>query len=198
MARYAATFFGVDFEDRRLTFEEWGEAKAAGTYGAGNQLPVLVRKDGTILNESEAILDFVCHGKDHQPQTPIETYWLTWFRSTHADYGKKEGFGTATFKENASDEEIARSVELHQELVDKLDKVCSDGRSRFCGENITAADFQILTAWTSIYANPNARNTKFNEQVKAHIESKENFFRVLSNILSDCQSQVDALEYGWI
>ena len=198
MARYAATFFGVDFEDRRLTFEEWGEAKAAGTYGAGNQLPVLVRKDGTILNESEAILDFVCHGKDHQPKTPMESYWLTWLRSTLNDFNKKEGFITAFSKENASDEEIAGGVELHSQFVDKLDKVCSDGRSRFCGENITAADFQILTFWTSIYANPSGRNTKFNEQVKAHIESKEHFFRVLNNILSDCQSQVDALEYGWI
>ena len=36
MSRYAATYFGVDFEDKRLTFEEWGAAKAAGTYGAGN------------------------------------------------------------------------------------------------------------------------------------------------------------------
>jgi len=154
MARYAATYFGVDFEDKRITGEEWGAAKAAGTYGAGNQLPVLIKKDGTILNQSEAILDFVCHGKDHQPKTPMEAYWLTWYRSTLADYGNKDGFRTAIFKQDASDEEIATSVALHKEVVDKIDNIFSDGRSRVCGENITAADFQLLTTWTSTYANP--------------------------------------------
>jgi len=41
---------GVAFEDVRLTFEEWGAAKAAGTYGAGNQLPVYIADDGKIFN----------------------------------------------------------------------------------------------------------------------------------------------------
>ena len=112
MCRFAAGYFGVDYEDKRIAGEEWGAAKAAGTYGAGNQLPVLIKKDGSILNQSEAILDFICHGKDHQPKTPMETYWLTWFRSMSADYGKKEGFGTPNFKENATDEEIEKSVAL--------------------------------------------------------------------------------------
>lgn len=198
MSRYAARHFDVDFEDKRLSFEEWGAAKAAGTYGAGNQLPVLIKKDGTILNESKAILDFVCHGKDHQPKTPMESYWLTAFRSMQADYAPKEGFMTAFFKQEATADEIAKTVSLNCEVVDKLDKMFSDGRSRVAGENITAGDFELLTGWTSVIANPKARNPSCNEQIKAHCETKTHYMRVLNNIKSDCQAQVDALEYAWI
>ena len=34
-ARYLLGYKGVEFEDIRLTSEEWGPTKAAGTYGAG-------------------------------------------------------------------------------------------------------------------------------------------------------------------
>ena len=37
---------GVEYEEVTLNFQEWGAAKQAGTYGAGNQLPIWVTDDG--------------------------------------------------------------------------------------------------------------------------------------------------------
>ena len=48
--RYLLAYKGVEFEDVRMEFEEWGAAKAAGTYGEGAQLPVWVDDDGAIHN----------------------------------------------------------------------------------------------------------------------------------------------------
>ena len=38
--RYLLGYKGIEFEDIRLTFEEWPATKAAETWGAGNGLPV--------------------------------------------------------------------------------------------------------------------------------------------------------------
>ena len=46
--RYLLAHKGVEYEDVRVTFEEWGAAKGAGTYTApGGQLPAYIDADGT-------------------------------------------------------------------------------------------------------------------------------------------------------
>ena len=50
-ARYLLAHKGVEFEDVRLTMEEWGASKATGTYtAAGGSLPSFIEDDGTQKN----------------------------------------------------------------------------------------------------------------------------------------------------
>ena len=63
--RYLLGYKGVEFEDIRLTPEQWGEAKAAGTYTpVGGQMPAWVEDDGTKRNQTNAILQYLAmkHG----------------------------------------------------------------------------------------------------------------------------------------
>ena len=74
MIRYAAAAGGIEFEDQHVTREQWMEAKTAGTYGAGNQLPVWIEDDGTIKNQSVAILQLVATKGGFTPKTADEAY----------------------------------------------------------------------------------------------------------------------------
>ena len=47
--RFMLASRGVAFEDERISFEEWGARKAAGTYGT-SQLPVWVDDNGKWYN----------------------------------------------------------------------------------------------------------------------------------------------------
>ena len=57
MIRYALVAQGVEYEDVHLTPEQWGELKAAETYGKGVQVPVWIDDQGKIRNQSIAILN---------------------------------------------------------------------------------------------------------------------------------------------
>ena len=48
--RYLLAYKEVAFEDVRLSFEEWGPVKAAGTYGPNAQLPAYVDESGKVYN----------------------------------------------------------------------------------------------------------------------------------------------------
>ena len=45
-SRYLLTYKQVAFEDVKLSFEEWGAVKAAGTYGENAQLPLYIDASG--------------------------------------------------------------------------------------------------------------------------------------------------------
>ena len=67
--RYLLASKGVEFEDIRLTVEEWFVDKAAGTYGMGNMLPLLVEDDGSIKTQRAAILAYLAHKHGVLPTT---------------------------------------------------------------------------------------------------------------------------------
>lgn len=85
-----------------LPFGEWVEAKKIGTYGKGNQLPVLILPDGTIMNQSQAILDMICSLYGAMPKNHTEQYWFSWYRGTRNDTQFKDGFMNAFFNHNAT------------------------------------------------------------------------------------------------
>ena len=85
-SRYLLTFKGVEFEDVRLTFEEWPAVKAAGTYGAGNSLPIYVDDEGKNHNQAKAILMLLAGQHGLSPQNAEEMFELMWFFETRGDH----------------------------------------------------------------------------------------------------------------
>lgn len=86
---------------------------------------------------------------------------------------------------------------MQNEWIDKVDQAFSDGRSRVCGENLTATDFELLSNYTGIVANPHGRNPSCQAAILAHAQTKEHYMRVVNNVKKDCQASVDKLN-TWI
>ena len=100
----------VQFEDVRLTFPEFGQMKAEGKFPAG-QVPVYVDDNGTMYNQTKAILSGLAaqHGYSHA-DTFEDTYLSHWYGETIADFAKPEVLG-AFFKDaHPTAEEIEKIV----------------------------------------------------------------------------------------
>jgi glutathione S-transferase len=89
--RFLLTHKGVEFEDVKLTFEEWGPAKAAGTYTpVGGSLPSYIDDAGVKYNQGRAILDMLAIQHGVYPTTAAELYEFNWYFETLKDHEKPE------------------------------------------------------------------------------------------------------------
>lgn len=89
--RYFLAHKGIEFEDIKLTFEEWAPIKAAGTYtDVGGSLPSYIADDGTKMNQGAAILHYLTMKHGASPQTPEEQYEMCWYYETVQDHSKPE------------------------------------------------------------------------------------------------------------
>ena len=181
MIRYAAAAGGIDFEDVHLTREQWMEAKTAETYGAGNQLPLWIEDDGKIRNQSVAILHHVAFMGGFVPKSADEAYDMQWIFDADADYAKKDGSMKALFADEADEETVNKTYECIVELMDKLNDKMSDGRKHAAGENVTAADFRVLTMSTGIVNNQNLKSAALGERLREAYASREHLKRVVDN-----------------
>ena len=195
--RYLLAYKQVAFEDKRLSFEEWGPAKAAGTYGAGNSVPVWVEDDGTVKNQGNAILHYLAHKHGLNCATAEEQYELNWFYETGNDHQKPE-FMKALFNADADQATIDGFVAEMNKNADKLEARFADGRAHVTGANISAADFSLLAGHTGVISNSHLRCPSISERLMADTASRPNLARVLANIQSECQATVDAIVPGWI
>ena len=75
---------GVEFEDQRITREEWGAIKAAGTYGE-SQTPIYVTDDGKYYAQSAAILKMLAKEHGYGSETPAQEYEQEWYYATVVD-----------------------------------------------------------------------------------------------------------------
>ena len=77
--------------------------------------------------------------------------------------------------------------------IKKLDAHFADGRAHVAGDKITWADFAILSFYTSIYSNPNAKHADIREATAAMLAECTNFTRVVAPMRELCAAQIAAL-----
>ena len=195
--RYLLGYKGIEFEDIRLTFEEWPATKAAETWGAGNGLPVYQTDDGTNYNQGKAILFFLAEQHGLAPQSPKEAYENMWFYETLADHEPPEA-RAAIFQAGVDQAILDKSVENFIAYINKIEARWSDGRAHASGANVTAADFTMLYQFTGFISNTNLRNPSMCERMMEHYNTLTHVPRVVDNIKGLCQAQVDALQPSWI
>ena len=181
-ARYALHAAGVDFEDKRITGDEWKDAKANNTYKSPF-LPVLILEDGTHLNQSVAVLNYICHQHGFAPKDAMAEYEKSYFFAVLDDYLKADGSMKALFNADADDEVNAKTIECITNLLIKpLEERCSDGRKFISGESPTSADFRFLTLVTAVIANPNGKNEKVRDATTAAFGEATNLTRIVANL----------------
>ena len=151
--RYILDHHGHAFEDKRLTHEEWGPAKMAGTYTpVGGSLPAWI-SGGKKYTQSMAILSMLAQQFGKVPQTPEQVYEMNWYIETKKDHDDKKELMVAITQENADEETIAKFVANYAEMNTKCEERWNDGRKHVAGDQITMADYIYLAAYTCVRAN---------------------------------------------
>ena len=187
--RFMLAAKGVAFEDVRLTFEEWGAAKAAGTYGAGNQLPVYIADDGKIFNQSIAILKMVAHEHGYGADTASQEYEAEFFYATFVDIMEKPA-RFAIMRDDADADAQQAAIELLRSFMKKCDDRMADGRPHVAGDKMTHADFGMLALITSHYENPNGKHAAIREATAAMMSEFSNVARVMAPMRELCAAQI--------
>ena len=190
--RYMLAAKGVEFEDVRITGAEWGPMKESQKYGAGAQLPVWERDDGTFMTQSLAMLKSLAMDLGYAPSDSKTLFETEWFYALGFDvFEKPERF--AILKDDATEEAQDACIKILDTLMDRLESRFSDGRTTVGGSQTTHADFYLLSVVTSHYENPNGKHEKIRNAGAAKVKACPNVERVLAPMRELCKATIDAL-----
>ena len=138
----------VEFEDERVSFEQWGELKAAGKYKG---LPVWEEND-KCFNESKALLRFLGTRHGYYPED-VNVAWqcdalVDYFPSAFEKFNKH--YLAGVFPDEALDE--------FKEACDKMMEKCetmqtSHGHKFLVRDKISICDFMIFANIASWFLN---------------------------------------------
>ena len=190
--RFLLQAAGVEFEDQRLTGEQWRPIKEAGTYGEGG-MPIYIDSNGTYYKQSMAILKMLAFENGFNPETPLQEYEAQWHIDTMIDcfHGKPAFY--ALFKDDATEEDVAPCIEMIKGHAKKLNDRYADGRTHAAGDKITYADFILLTNVTSILENPGLKSQFVKDACAAIIAESANIQRVVQPLKERLSAQIAAL-----
>ena len=167
---------GVEYEDRRLTQEAYGELKAQGVLDG---LPVWEfdhMGSTKMLNESKALLRYLGKEYGYYPSDPKRA----WVCDAYLDYMTPlmEKFSANFLNQDLGDEFKLKLKEEMLLLAEKIVKTMEDKRKFLCGSSITIADFMvfgILANWHRNDANPAKEAI---EEVFEEIHGKHEVFKL--------------------
>ena len=145
-------------------------------------MPVLIQDDGTILNQSIALLRKVCFDGGFVPKTGDEAYGERWFFDADADWMKADGSMRPFFAGDADEATQDKAVEIMRGHLQKLNDFIGGSRKYFAGDNVTAADFRLLVIDTGMCNNPGLKIAAFGEKLRALWGEFENVKRVCDNV----------------
>ena len=105
----------------------------------------------------------------YAPTTSKCLYEVEWMFGVFVDIYEKPERPAALLNSNASAEVRQSCVSLLCNLIGKLDNHWADGRAHVGGDQVTYADFWILSIVLSHYENPNGRHPDIREAVVAKL-----------------------------
>jgi len=151
---------GVEFEDKRLTFEEWGKEKenmkSAGKVPFG-QLPVL-EVDGTLLAQSMAIGRFVANELGFTPSTNLGKAQADMIVDGCSDFGEKivrPRFEKDEVKKAQLEEEAKAATPGLLKCFEDILKANNGGKGFFVGDKLTFADISVFNILNYAWFDPN-------------------------------------------
>ena len=101
--RFLLAHVGIEFEDYRITGEEWKEAKADNRYNSTG-LPVYIDDEGKAVNQQQCILQSLAMKHGLGAQSAEQTYEMFWFYETGKDHDGVENAGKALFMADCTEE----------------------------------------------------------------------------------------------
>ena len=134
---------GVEYEDVRYSFAEWGEIKPTGKFEFGC-MPAL-EKDGKIMGMSGAIMKYLAVSYDLYPTDPDDVYQVEKLFDLVGDYFT--GLFKMQFAGDAKEKMLEEYVkDFFPKYLGYFDKHLENNSSKefMVGDKATAADFLIL------------------------------------------------------
>ena len=175
----------ADFEDERLTFEQFGPRKAAGEFNNG-QLPVWVH-NGKQYNESSAILRFLGKHHGYYPSDADEAYHADNLVDYCADVVPKlypDQMGQK-FDEEAQD----RYVKTITAFSDYLEKQLGHGKKYVAGDSISIGDFAVASViFSFVHNDALAGGAAFSDKGKKVISEHKHFSSYVDNLKGELAS----------
>ena len=145
---------GINFEDIRLTKEEFGKMKESGFFPAG-QVPVLVcNQTGTKFNQTTAICRYIGTLTGLYGQTPSDKYWADWALETRQDFWKPDNIGPF-MNPQANEEACKKSAAAFANTISLLEKRLSsnDGKPFISGDKFTIGDIVMFSLIAGVALN---------------------------------------------
>jgi hypothetical protein len=141
----------VPFEFKPISFPAWLVGGKKKTYGG---LPFTVRKDGSIMKETDPIARYICRQCDLYPTAPLDAYWNDFIIMK---YGTPFNQVHANLLVFGAEKKRTRALALSTVLPDYLTAMApyyKEGWVVGDGSKFYMADIYIGTFWTDILNNP--------------------------------------------
>lgn len=157
-ARMALWKAGVEYEDNKVTGDDWKALKESGKLPFG-QMPALEFPDGTVLAQSESIMKYLGDTYKLRPEDPL--------LNAKADSITQHGGSDVTMKvapmifSQAPDrnEKLKEAAETHfPPYFEKLASFLPADKKYLTGDTLTIYDFQCAGLMTNLLCNPNAKD----------------------------------------
>ncbi|XP_077981200.1 glutathione S-transferase 1-like [Glandiceps talaboti] len=137
---------GVEFEDKRITEEQWPSEKTSGKYPFGT-MPIL-EVDGVTLAQSYAIARYLANEFGLAGKTNMEKAQVDMVADAVKDFGEKMG-KMFMEKDEEKKAEIIKTVEskdapVYLAAIEKILTSNKDGDGYFVGESLTWADLTFV------------------------------------------------------
>ena len=116
------------------------------------------------------------------PKTGDEAYGERWFFDADADWMKADGSMRAYFNGEADEATQDMCVEVMKGHLQKLDDFIGGSRKYFAGDNITAADWRLLTIDSGLINNPGIKIAALGEKLRGIWGDYANVKRVCDNL----------------
>jgi len=143
----------VDFEDKRLAFEEWAEMKSAGK-APFDQLPLL-EVDGKMLAQSIAIARFVANEVGLAPSSSLQKAQADMICDGCMDFATKL-FSPAIEKDEARkaqlEEEAKAATPVYLKYFEDILRSNNGGKGFFVGDKLTYADINLFNLINHAFA----------------------------------------------
>jgi len=152
--RLALAISGIEFEDERITFEEFGKQQKEGKFAYG-AVPVLVVDGTTEIAQSNAILRYIGKRSDLYPKNDLEAAKVDELLDAVEDVAV---LLTPSLREKDEAKKIEMRKALREETLPKWfgfieKRIEKFGKGHFAvGDHLTVADLKIaqLVEWVGV------------------------------------------------
>ncbi|XP_073251573.1 glutathione S-transferase-like [Porites lutea] len=147
MARWAFAAAKIDFEDVRLSSEEWAKEKASGRAPFG-QMPFLVTPEGNVVAQSGAIMKYICKKGGVSPSDSFDEALADMIHDGVYDLRNDLSKGHHEKDETKKIELMTKFflTTLPERLgqFEAILKSRDEGKGFFCGDKLTYADISFV------------------------------------------------------
>merc|ERR1712087_100386 len=172
---------GIDFDDKHPEDGKWPELKAEFPQRGG--LPWYTDEKGTVYTQSQSILRALAKQHGYASDNAWVQYESDYTIDVLNDAGATPGFIQTFFKgTDATDDERTSTKNAITKALDILDARWADGRKYSAGDQITAADFQLLGTDVGLFSNEGGKNPDFNKAINEEVKKRANVSRVIGQV----------------